>query len=1412
MTAPAEPLSSPHGEVITFYSYKGGTGRSMALANIACLLAGEGPGAWAARVLMVDWDLEAPGLHRYFRAALGATPGAVNRYADDELDAKKGLIDLFVGLQDRVYGATPQSEIQDQDAADALLAEWPIRDFVLHTDNPKLDLMKAGAQNDSYGHLVNTFDWQGLFERSPWLFRAFADRLAREYDYVLIDSRTGETDTSGICTRMLPQKLVVVFTPNRQSLTGVDALVRRAIGYRRKSEDPRPLAVFPLPSRVDSTFPTFVQNWRDGSTDLDLQGYRWHFEGLLQELYALEHCDLTEYFKEVELQYIPEYSFGEEVAVRREKSGSRLSFAKSYETFARWLVERGGPWEHTGILKERAKRQEERRSRRASADALYDQLTQDEQRSSRRVLARLVRLSHGSAALVGQRVNTGDLDSTASPVLDRLESVGLVMVDPPDDRGMRQARLADDTVLEWPRLQEWVGVDRPFLLWRQDLNEARTRWEARGRPADLLWTGPQVQKADGWRTQRADELNASEVEFLTASAARTLTDGSTTSLAQSKARALELLRGVDADIPEIEGLAKRLKNSQEFGYARRLFARARRHPGHKDLDEKHRRRLGQQHALCTYKDPDLSSDRFLRAFEILREVDDPTSSSDQETLGLAGGIYKRVWQVEGQRLSLERSMQFYRRGHALGVATDQGYTAGNAAFLLDVLAREEAREARKAGGESAVAAARRDEARRIRQELIVKLPPMLDGPQADQFRGQWWFCATVAEAHLGLGEYDKAISWLRAGPPILTLPAWEFQSTMQQLGDLMQLQADFKELMPKHPLTLMLDPDRARTALREFLGPFAPAVERVVAGKLGLALSGGGFRASLFHIGVLACLAERDALRHVEVLSCVSGGSIIGAHYYLEVQRLLTEKSDKDIGQQDYIDIVNRLADDFLDGVETNLRSQVLAEPWTNLKAMFWPSYTRTQRLGELYESRLFSRVRDGRGDESRWMHDLKFTPSGEDRATFKPKYDNWRRRNKVPTLVLNATTLNTGHNWQFTATWMGEPPSSIDAEIDGNYRLRRMYYADAPQGLQRIRLGHAVAASSCVPGLFEPLVLDGLYPDKTVRLVDGGVFDNQGVASLLEQDCSVMLVSDASGQMSAVDAPSAGMLGVPLRSFSVSMARVRQAEYHELDARRRSSILRGLMFLHMKKDLGVDPVDWVDCQDPSEASEEARPIDRRGILTRFGIRKDVQASLAGIRTDLDSFSEIEAYALMTSGYRMAQFEFRHSIEGTFPVAERSSNSWKFLDAESLLGQGPHFEAVMKHLTIASSAAFKVWRLSKPLTVIGIGLLAVLAGALVWAWRSWHSETLLTISVGDVGATLLATVATMAVGSTLIRLLRFRETLGQVGLMTAATLIASFGFKLHLAVFDPWFLRIGRLARFKKERPRPDASSAAPRS
>ena len=83
---------------------------------------------------------------------------------------------------------------------------------------------------------------------------------------------------------------------------------------------------------------------------------------------------------------------------------------------------------------------------------------------------------------------------------------------------------------------------------------------------------------------------------------------------------------------------------------------------------------------------------------------------------------------------------------------------------------------------------------------------------------------------------------------------------------------------------------------------------------------------------------------------------------------------------------------------------------------------------------------------------------------------------------------------------------------------------------------------------------------------------DNQGTAALLEQECTVLIVSDGRGQTDAQDDPSTGLLGAPLRANSVLQARVREAQYRELDARRRAGLVRGLAYLPLKKDLEAEP------------------------------------------------------------------------------------------------------------------------------------------------------------------------------------------------------------------------------------------------
>ena len=845
-----------------------------------------------------------------------------------------------------------------------------------------------------------------------------------------------------------------------------------------------------------------------------------------------------------------------------------------------------------------------------------------------------------------------------------------------------------------------------------------------------------------------------------------------------------ILAGQATSFPEALALFKRLKAARYFGYARQLMTRIRRMPGATNP-----RYLAQQLALCTYKDADLASQqRFERALDTLDEADPLANSTDQETLGLAGAVFKYRWRSDGQIADLERSAAYYLRGYALGIENDFGYTAINAAFVLDLLAAQEDASARKAGAQALTAENRRELATRIRGEIADQLPNLAKEPGREGVDKQWWFLVTLAEALFGLGRHEQARFMLREALATEVVE-WEFETTARQLAELAWLQNGGAP--PEQG-------SAAATTLQVFLGHDAPAVESVITGKVGLALSGGGFRASLFHVGVLARLAELDLLRRVEVLSCVSGGSIIGAHYYLEVRDLHQSKSDDEITQQDYIDLVKRVERDFLAGVQRNLRVRLFANPWVSLRCLLSRQYTRTDRLGELFERHLFSRV-GGRGETKWWLNDLTIQP--KDAADgFSPKLDNWRRRNKVPILILNATTLNTGHNWQFTATWMGEPPAGVGSEVDSNDLLRRMYYWEAPRGYRSMRLGRAVVASACVPGLFEPIEMAKMFPARRVRLVDGGVHDNQGVAGLLEQECTALLVSDASGQMESQYSPGAGRFQALRRSSAIAMARVRESEFRDLDARFRSSQLRGLQYLHLKKGLEVDPIDWVDCPDPYDVSADAKPVEARGPLTAYGMPKTIQARLAAVRTDLDSFSDQEAFALMYSGYRMAGARVQECLPGLTLPSSTPSVDWRFLTIEKTITKAKDHEDahddLNRLLAVGHSNALRVWRLRGwhwllPLLLIAtIAIVAPRAGGQV-------VEALLESAYIAVYVLLLgAEVSILALGLYVLvcgglRLAGWRRPFTRIPSSLFMSTVGWIPWAFHQHIVDPLFLDRG---------------------
>lgn len=207
------------GSIITFYSYKGGVGRTMSLANAACLLANRG-----YRVLAVDWDLEAPGLHLYFAKSVSAS-------------ASLGLIHVVSGTCGKNSQAPSWTEVVQPCMG----------------PHYKLDLLQSGIGTAGYEKLITEFDWVAFYQDGgDAKLESLRDEWTSNYDFVLIDSRTGLTDSSGICTVFMPDVLVLVVTANQQSLDGATYVTSRLEESRQKLRYPRaPVVTLPLISRWD---------------------------------------------------------------------------------------------------------------------------------------------------------------------------------------------------------------------------------------------------------------------------------------------------------------------------------------------------------------------------------------------------------------------------------------------------------------------------------------------------------------------------------------------------------------------------------------------------------------------------------------------------------------------------------------------------------------------------------------------------------------------------------------------------------------------------------------------------------------------------------------------------------------------------------------------------------------------------------------------------------------------------------------------------------------------------------------------------------------------------------------------------------------------------------------------------------
>lgn len=234
------------GQIVTFYSFKGGVGRTMALANVAFLAAHGG-----LRVLMMDWDLDAPGLPYYFRGMRKSTyenqreiPGVLDLLWQWRVDISQCPAEGIEKLVQTYINGTPFDN-----------CIRPIVDDQFLQAGARLDFIGAGSgqiktpELTPYAEALAKFSWTSFFDNEAGgvVIENLRKWAKANYDLVLIDSRTGLADVAGVCTMQLPDQVALCLILNRQNIDGA-AQVAAAIKAKRG----KAIRIRTVPMRVAS--------------------------------------------------------------------------------------------------------------------------------------------------------------------------------------------------------------------------------------------------------------------------------------------------------------------------------------------------------------------------------------------------------------------------------------------------------------------------------------------------------------------------------------------------------------------------------------------------------------------------------------------------------------------------------------------------------------------------------------------------------------------------------------------------------------------------------------------------------------------------------------------------------------------------------------------------------------------------------------------------------------------------------------------------------------------------------------------------------------------------------------------------------------------------------------------------------
>jgi len=388
--------------------------------------------------------------------------------------------------------------------------------------------------------------------------------------------------------------------------------------------------------------------------------------------------------------------------------------------------------------------------------------------------------------------------------------------------------------------------------------------------------------------------------------------------------------------------------------------------------------------------------------------------------------------------------------------------------------------------------------------------------------------------------------------------------------------------------------------------------------RWGLALSGGGFRASFYHLGTIRYLEEAEIMPHVEVMSTVSGGSIIGAYYLVQMEKKLRANPGRD-----RLEACDEIIKEFSDEVNRNFRMRTL---------VFHPFYHPVQFLLRLV-------FKQHGGDTMAKSFERRLYCPALRIGDLPVQIVRGKNNIHGTKLLINTTSLVSGER----VVYSRESDTGIVAQI----------HKSNPNN---IPLARAVAASAAVPGLFRPLRIG-----KEV-LSDGGVVENQGIESLLdyfqisepkinllpdafrqhaklrmqvteesiytdpkEQICDrpvgkvFLIVSDGAGQFCEKAIVKASRSKSAMLATSI------------LQAGNRKKVLNSLLTLAKGKD-----IDWFDGFAFTHVAQNIK--GQPEVHDNNRLPSEFIGPTSEIRTDLDSFSEIERDALIYHGYTLMKY------------------------------------------------------------------------------------------------------------------------------------------------------------------------------